>query len=189
MKRCIKNKILLIRDAQSNEERISKSLRIEKNLLGLEEFDKAKTVMFYISKGSEVHTKMMIKETIRREKKVVVPVTKLDQRELVVSELLDLDELKLGAFDVPEPKNPKPFPVDKIDLIVVPGIAFDKRGNRLGYGLGFYDRFLCSLKEGATILALAYDFQVLEEIPNDHHDVPADIIITESQIISPLKRG
>ncbi len=184
MKRCIKNKILLIRDAQSNEEMISKSLQIEKNLLGSEEFDKAKTVMFYISRGSEVHTRMMIKEAMKKRKKVLVPVTKLDEKELSVSELLDLDELKLGAFDVPEPKNPKLFSADKIDLIIVPGIAFDKNGNRLGYGLGFYDRFLCSLKEGATIVALAYDFQVLDEIPNDHHDVPVDTIITESQIIS-----
>ena len=189
MKRDVKKKILLIRDVQSNEEIIFKSLQIEKNLLDLEEFDKAKTVMFYISKGSEVHTRMMIKEAIRREKKVVVPITKLDKKELVVSELLDLDELKLGAFDVPEPKNTKLVSADKIDLIIVPGIAFDKMGNRLGYGLGFYDRFLCSLKEGATIVALAYDFQVLDEIPNDHHDVPADTIITESQIIRPLKRG
>jgi len=82
-------------------------------------------------------------------------------------------------------KNPKLFSADKIDLIIVPGIAFDKNGNRLGYGLGFYDRFLCSLKEVATIVALAYDFQVLDEIPNDHHDVPVDTIITESKIISP----
>ena len=70
MKRRIKKKILLIRDAQSNEEIIFKSLQIEKNLLGLEEFDKAKTVMFYISKGSEVHTRMMIKEAIRRSSKI-----------------------------------------------------------------------------------------------------------------------
>ncbi len=189
MKRCIKNKILVIRDALSVEEILWKSSQIEKNLLGLEEFAKAKTVMFYISKGSEVNTTMIIEEGLRRGKKVVVPVTKLEERELVASELLDLDELKLGAFDVPEPKDAKLISVDEIDLIVVPGVAFDTKGHRLGYGLGFYDRFLCSVRDDATIVALAYDSQVLDEIPNDHHDVPAEMIITESRIIRPLKRG
>lgn len=189
MKRCIKNKILAIRDAQSSEEILRKSSKIEKNLLALDGFTKAKTVMFYISKGSEVNTRRMIKEAMKMGKRVLVPVTKLDEKELVVSDLLDLDELTLGSFDVPEPKDPKLVSAGEVDFVVVPGIAFDTRGNRLGYGLGFYDRFLCSLKEGATIVALAYDFQVLDEIPNDHHDVPADKIITESRTICHLNRG
>ena len=189
MKRCIKNKILAIRDALSREDILGKSLQIEKNLLALEEFVKAKTVMFYISKGSEVHTRRMIKEAIKRGKRIVVPVTKLDRRELVVSELLDLDELTLGAFDVPEPKDQKLVSAGEIDLIIVPGIAFDTSGNRLGYGLGFYERFLSSVRDDAIIVALAYDSQVLDEIPNEHHDVPADAIITESRVIGPLNRG
>lgn len=189
MKKCIKNKILVIRDAQSSEEILCKSLQIEKNLLGLEEFDKAKMVMFYISKGSEVHTRRMIKEAMKRGKRVAVPVTKLDERELAVSELLDFDELTPGAFDVPEPKDPKLISAGEVDLIVVPGIAFDMRGYRLGYGLGFYDRFLSSVREDAIIVALAYDSQVLDEMPNERHDVPADAIITESRVIRPLNRG
>ncbi|MDI6640250.1 MAG: 5-formyltetrahydrofolate cyclo-ligase [Methanocellales archaeon] len=189
MKRGIKNNILAIRDAQSGEEILRKSLQIEKKLLALEEFAKAKTVMFYISKGSEVHTRVMIKEAMGRGKRVVVPVTKLDERRLVASELLGFDELTLGAFGVPEPKNPKLVSVGEIDLIVVPGVAFDPSGNRLGYGLGFYDRFLSSVRDDAIIVALAYESQVLDEIPNEHHDVPADIIITESRVIRPLHRG
>jgi 5-formyltetrahydrofolate cyclo-ligase len=73
--------------------------------------------------------------------------------------------------------------MEKMDLLIIPGIVFDLQGNRLGYGKGYYDRFL-SLRKIKYIIALAYELQVINQIPNNEHDIPVDIIITEKRIIS-----
>jgi 5-formyltetrahydrofolate cyclo-ligase len=121
-------------------------------------------------------------------KRVLVPFVSLKRGELLISEINDLHDLSPGAFGIPTPKHPKEFPLDKIDLVIVPGIAFDKKGNRVSYGGGFYDRFLRKLKSGADFIGLAYDLQMVPRINPNKTDVRLEKIITEKEIIDCRQR-
>ena len=134
---------------QSPFERTKKSIEIKKRLFLLEEFKRAKLVMFYVSKGGEeVETKDMILETLRMGKRVAVPVTVLSEKNLYPAEITDYDkELSEGRYGILEPRQGsiRPVPLEEIDLVIVPGVAFDDKSNRLGRGEGYYDRFLGGL--------------------------------------------
>jgi len=99
--------------------------------------------------------------------------------------LKNLNELEPGAFNILEPKKEffRPVSPDDIDLVIIPGVAFDKDGDRIGYGMGFYDRFLRSMKKNIPVVALAYEFQIVDDIPVDDTDVTVHKIITEERII------
>jgi 5-formyltetrahydrofolate cyclo-ligase len=94
-------------------------------------------------------------------------------------------ELTLGPWGILEPKGEfyRPFPLEEIDVVIVPGVAFDERGNRLGFGRGFYDKFLRRLSERVSFVALAFELQVVRRLPSQSHDVAVDYIITEKRII------
>jgi 5-formyltetrahydrofolate cyclo-ligase len=135
-------------------------------------------VMMYYSIHHEVETTLLIKMLFTMGKSVALPACTLDKslRALVIQ---DLDDLVPGIFGLSEPKDTAPeIKSQELDLIIVPGLAFDKRGFRLGHGGGYYDRFLA--KTFALKLGLAYDFQVVEELPVDHHDIPLDALLTVS---------
>jgi 5-formyltetrahydrofolate cyclo-ligase len=156
---------------------------IRQTLLSLPELKRAGTVLFYVSIGGEVRTEEAISETLRMGKKVLVPFANANDRTLKISEIHDLDELSPGAFGIPEPKHPKEFPLNEIDLVVIPGIAFDRSGNRVGYGMGFYDRFLNNLKKNVPLVAVAYDFQIVDSVPRDANDIRVHKIVTEKEVI------
>ncbi len=153
-----------------------KSQRICAVLTQLPEFKRAKSIAFYISTKSEVHTHDLIKTLLeKKEKKVSVPVYSAN----VLSEISSWSELSEGAFGILEPKNLSV--VNDADLIIVPGVAFDRQCNRLGHGKGFYDKLLKNYK-GKSI-ALAYEQQIVDKIPTEDHDVKVNKIITEKWII------
>ena len=182
----IRKKILSLRRSQPKEEKRKKDSLIQDRLFKLPEFIKAKTILFYISTEDEVGTEQIIKRALKENKRVIVPVSKVEERNLSLSELKDYDsELELGAFNILEPKKEfrRFISPDELDLIVVPGVAFDSSGNRLGRGMGFYDRFLKRIKRKIPILGLAYEFQIVDEIPVDDKDVSVDKIVTEDRII------
>jgi 5-formyltetrahydrofolate cyclo-ligase len=182
----IRKKILSLRDSITEEEMNSKSEKIREKLFNLPEFKKAKVILFYVSKGSEVKTEGMIKLALKSGKRVVVPISDVKQKKLILSELKDFDkELEPGTFKILEPKKEffRPISPDNIDFIIVPGIAFDKNGNRIGYGMGFYDKFLSSLKKHIPVIGLAYEFQVVDNIPATDKDVTVDKILTEKRVI------
>lgn len=156
------------------------------------EFRCAKTVMFYVSFRSEVETEKMIRNALDVRKRVVIPV--VDGEEIVAAEIKNFKkELTKGSFGIREPKKEFRGRVDQkeIDLVIVPGVVFDKRGGRLGYGRGYYDRFLRSksirLRMGRShqcaVIGLAFDLQIAEKIPLVEKDVRVDKIVTESGII------
>jgi 5-formyltetrahydrofolate cyclo-ligase len=186
-KKALRKKILVLRDALTPEERIKKSRVIKSFLFSLPEFIQAKMVMFFISFRSEVLTEEMIKEAIALKKKVVVPVTDLQHRWLKISELKDYDkDLFLSTYGILEPKKEKVKEVrpDEIDLVVAPGSVFDERGRRIGYGGGYYDRLLRELKQETKIAALAFELQIVDEVPAEQdRDIPVDLIITEERVI------
>ncbi|HDI12518.1 MAG TPA: 5-formyltetrahydrofolate cyclo-ligase [Hadesarchaea archaeon] len=188
-KTAIREKYKSLRKRLSREEVLAKSRRIKKLLFELPEFDQAKTVAFYVAKreSHEVETEEMIKETLKLGKRVLVPV--VDGAKILFSDLRDYDsELAPGTFGVPEPKPlfRRPVPVSESDLIVVPGVAFDCRGYRLGYGGGYYDRLLreASLtRPSLSSVGLGYELQIVEKLPVTAEDVPVDILVTEKRVL------
>ncbi len=185
-KESIRKKILYLRNSQSQFSAITKSYRIQGRLFRLPEFTRAKTILFYVSTRDEVKTESMIKKALEYGKRVVVPISNLKERTLNLSEIKDFDsELEPGAFNILEPKERflRPVSPEEIDLVIVPGVAFDEKGNRLGYGMGFYDRFLRSVKKDTPVIGLAYEFQIIEKIPVDDTDVTVDKVVTEERII------
>ena len=183
----IRKRILSLRDSQTEEEMRSKSELIQKRLFNLPEFKKAKTIMFYVATRSEVRTEQMIKVALKQGERVVVPISDVKNRKLILSELKDFDELEPGTFNILEPKKEfiRRVSPEEIDLVITPGIAFDKDGDRIGYGMGFYDNFLSSLKKRIPVVGLAYELQMVDDIPVNDKDVTVDKIVTEERIINP----
>ena len=159
------------------------SRAIKERLAAIPEFSNAKTVFVYVSAKNEVSTAEVIKELLDAGKRVLVPVSNPDKKELTASELLDLSELGNGHFGILEPKKEfvRPAAADGIDISIIPGTAFDEHGNRLGYGHGYYDRFLSQTK--APVIALAYEFQIVDKIEPDIYDVKVNKIVTEKRVI------
>jgi len=167
----IRSKISLRLLTQREEDRRKKSKIISKKLLKLKVFKRAKTVMFYIAFSGEVDTTEMIKEAIKLGKKVTVPVCDKNNRLIGPCLLEEGAHLKKGPYGVREPVNKICFKLQDIDLVLVPGVAFDKQGNRLGRGKGCYDRMLAKLPCSTPTIGLAFDFQILPVIPTCCHDV------------------
>ena len=179
IRKILKNKRLNL----SKNEILIKSKQIKNRLFQMDEFKKAKNILFYVSYNGEVFTHEAIEEALSK-KIVVVPISNKNDYSLIFSKLDSFNDLEEGAYGILEPKKDliKEISIDKIDLIIIPGIGFDLRGNRIGHGKGFYDRLLKNTN--ALIIALAFDFQIIEKIPTENHDRSADIIITEKRIIN-----
>ncbi len=185
MKSKLKPEIFEKRKALSKEEVSLRSERIKERLYSLGEFKKAKNIMIYVSFNNEADTMGIIGESLKnKEKAVLVPYVNKDKL-LQISKINSFDDLEPKTFGILEPKEGKirKFDAEKLDLVIVPGIAFDRRGHRIGYGKGHYDRFLENLPKQVKKIALAFDFQLIEKIPEEKHDVAMDIIITEKEII------
>ncbi len=169
-----------------------KSVFIGESLFNLREFSKAGTVMFYNSKASEVRTQDMVRRALDMGKRVVVPVMDTLEYRLFLSELRDFDtELCIGTFQVPEPRDEciRPVSPEEVDIFILPGVAFDRRGSRLGFGGGYFDKLLKQTKRGALFLGLAFQEQMVEEIPQAPHDIPVHMVITEKEVIKCNQRG
>lgn len=167
---------------QSKAQRQKKSLAIKKKLFSAPQFKKARFVMFYVSKKEEVDTLPMIDESLKIGKRVCVPVTLKGEKKIVASEISDRkDQLVKGPYGIYQPKKEfiKPVSTQDLDLVIVPGVAFDKKTNyRLGRGAGYYDRFLKNIPHRIPRIGLAFDFQLADRLPVFSHDVPVDKVIT-----------
>ncbi len=154
-----------------------KNLLVTRKLLELQEYKDAQSVLFYVSTPEEVDTHKAIQESLALGKSVFVPKIKGDV--LWICPLLGFEELQPGEFGILEPCEPaSPTHPTEIDLIVIPGLAFDRQGNRLGQGKGHYDRLLKETR--GFKVGVAFDEQVTEELPVEAHDVPLDLLLTDS---------
>lgn len=184
-KKEVRRQVLERRDALPAEVIAQKSAAIWNRLAGLPEFIAARRVMFFVTFGSEVLTDPMIRTARAQGKEVAVPKTVPKEKRLIPSLLLDLEEdLAVGHYGVREPMPAALRPVDPatLDLVIVPGVAFTEKGQRLGYGAGFYDRFLL-LAPQARRVAIAFDLQVVPWLPVGEHDLPVHTIVTETRVI------
>ena len=181
MKHKIRKYIKNIISSYSTLEKSRKRGIIKNKLFNEEEFKKAKVVMFYVSLRDEVDTGFMIDEALRAGKRVCVPVILKEDKRLIAGEIKNrLEDLESQHFGIYQPRydRVREVPLDDIDLVVVPGVAFDNKNIRLGRGHGYYDRFLSGLPNTTKAIGLAFDFQVLEDLPQDPHDIPVWKTIT-----------
>jgi len=184
-KQSLRNKIALLKKTHSPKELLRKSRQIKKALFETQEFKKAGTILFYASMKGEVQTKEMIHGALRMGKQVAVP--KIRGNELRLYSISGWGELKKSRRGIPEPMNAPSMQLKKIGLIILPGLAFDRFGNRLGRGKGYYDRLL-SKAEKPPRIGLAFAFQALSKIPHNSKDQKVHKILTEKEIID-CKKG
>jgi len=165
--------------AQPPEERLRKSRAIKEKLFLEPGFKKAKVVMLYASRDEEVSTWDIIEEALAEGKKVALPRC-VSQTEVIPKEITDRDtDLEKGTYSIYEPRaSQRDVKIEEIDLVVVPGVAYDRENNRIGRGKGFYDRFLKTLAPRTATIGLAFDFQILQKLPQDSHDIPVSKVIT-----------
>lgn len=178
----LRKSLLLRRKELSPEVRKRKDKAILNLLSSLPEFRDAKRVLLYCSVKGEPDLSPLMHTLISKGREAVLP--KVRGSEL---ELLSVDSpgsLVRGRFNIPEPISGKRVDPSQLDLVIVPGVAFDRRGFRIGFGKGYYDRLLKKVK--APKVGVAYSFQVLNEVPRDTWDEPVDIIVTEKSIIRRL---
>ncbi|MDD5731100.1 MAG: 5-formyltetrahydrofolate cyclo-ligase [Candidatus Omnitrophica bacterium] len=174
-KQLIRNKILFKLKIQKEEDRNRKSRIIKEKLFRIRVFQKAKTVMFYIPLNDEVDTREMIKEAQNLGKNILVPVCW--NRTIIACMLDNHAKLQKGPYGVWEPVIKKHVGLDDLGAVIVPGLAFDKKGNRLGRGKGYYDRFLTTVPKTTASIGMAFDFQILPEVPVTATDINVDQII------------
>jgi 5-formyltetrahydrofolate cyclo-ligase len=178
------------KDIQDNRDRLDKTSRKEKSFLiakrlkGLDKYRYSSNILAYYPFRSEIDTRMIIKDALDCGKEVALPRVGAEGLDLYY--IKDLSEdLEPGSYDImePIPSRCRPAEPHKMDIVIVPGVGFDRKHNRLGYGGGFYDRLLAGIPRSVPRIALAFDLQVLDEIPVSGHDLKIDILITESQTI------
>lgn len=186
MKGELRREILKKRNEMTGDEVLEKSTAIIKKLLALEDYKQSAVVMAYLDFRNEVKTGKLVKDAVAGGKKVLVPVTDKANKRLIPSLIENYPgDIAPGTWGIPEPKPGRLKEVDplEIDLVIVPGVAYDIYGNRIGYGGGYYDRFLPRTKPGVVTMAPAYEFQVRDWIGSGKHDWPVDYIVTEKRII------
>lgn len=157
-----------------------KSNIIYKKIIDLPVFKESENIFCYIAYKNEVETRSIIEKAVTLEKKLYMPVIKGDN--MFFGEFSSFEDLRKGAFGILEPRTIKEVSVLNA-LVLVPGVGFDRKGNRIGFGKGFYDRYFHN-NPTCLKVALAYDFQIAkQEIPSEEHDVLMDFIITEQEVI------
>lgn len=159
------------------------SATVQRAAFNLDEWRKTKIVCCYLAMPLEVQTETIIEECRRDKKLLFVPAFQ-NKLQKYIPAVFDPDEdVQLGKFNVLEPVSPRWIRSEKIDLVFVPGLAFDRQGGRLGHGAGHYDRLLTrKMFRSACKVGLAFDFQIFNRLPLRADDVRMDVVITESEI-------
>lgn len=202
MKKKIRARLLRKRDSLMPELKIQKEAAIEKRLFELEEFRRAKSLLAYVSFRSEVDTTRFLQDIINSGKKLVLPAVDSRHNVLRLYEIKETSELEYGYMGILEPgvRENREVALPDIDLIIIPGAAFDLKGNRLGYGGGYYDKLLSGIRDQRAVvsnkeltsnpqppiplfIALAFEEQIVLEIPSEPHDIKMDLIITDNRLI------
>ncbi len=181
----IRQRALKLRQGLTPQVQAEKSLQIEQKLFELQDIKQALLVMFYISFASEVQTLSMIRRALQAGYRVGVPVVDEERRQLLISEIYGLEhQLHKGSFGVWEPKPQfiHPLELPQIEVVILPGVAFDERGHRLGYGKGYYDKLLKEARH-QVLIGLAYEVQIAPAVPESDQDVKVHLVVTENRVI------
>ncbi len=181
-KTTLRSHVLSLRSAQSPREREEKSNAIAMRVLASVEWINARTIMLYASTPREVHTTQLIESALREGKRVCLPAQESASAPINAYAIRSMDELERGSLGFVQPPALHSRLVSKknIDVVIVPGVAFDEKGNRLGRGMHFYDDFLAGMH--AVKIGLAFELQIVENVPTEAHDVPVDLVVTEKRL-------
>ncbi len=181
MKKSLRTQKLLERLKQHPKEKTLKDEKIVAKLAKFELFQKAKNIMFYIPIHGEVDLTSLFKQF--PEKRFILP--RVNEKTLDLHYVKSLSNLVKGKFQLLEPKKTSPkAKIYDVEIVLVPGIVFSHDGHRIGYGKGFYDRLLKKLT--CPKVGIAYDFQIIENMAAEEHDVPMDTIITEKMVVKTI---
>jgi len=165
----------------------NRSEAIQRRLLSEFPIPADATWLAYVNVRNEVETKGILEEVLRIQGSVVVPYC-LSNNQLGLFMLSDWQQLEQGSFGIREPiaalRAERTVSPETLDAVVMPGVAFDRRGNRIGYGKGYFDRLLETLRSDCLKIGLAFDCQIFSALPTEPHDIPVDHLVTETQVIS-----
>ena len=182
-KKKLRNIILDKRNSIDNYIKEGMDRELFNNLINFDLYKKAKNIFIYLSFGSEIDTRPIIDIALEDGKEVYIPKVYKSNKDMKAIRLNSYDNLEENSMGILEPKDDSSFIAkENIDLIIVPGAVFDIHGNRIGYGGGYYDRFLADIKDKRNKVVLAYDLQVVDFIEVEEHDIKMDYIITNSRI-------
>lgn len=173
-----------VRDSIPEKERKAKSNLILEHLTSLPAYELAEHIFLYLSFRSEVDTFSLLRHALDQGKKIYAPITLVKEKALLCCRVKDpKKDMEIDAYGILSPKFHKEsiLPAKYIDLVIVPGLAFDEKKYRMGYGGGFYDRFIPKLSDHATTVALAFEKQIYPQIPIDPYDSRMDMIVTEKR--------
>lgn len=183
----IRREVLARRDALAADERARASAAIRDRLLDLDVVAGARTLLGFASFGTEVQLDPLLHDRIGRGVGVFLPyIASMSPPVLETVRVTDLErDLVPARMGIREPAahGRRPARLDRLDVVIAPGVAFDTAGRRLGYGAGFYDRLLPRLRPGTPVIAVAFATQVIDAVPATPRDVPVDVIVTEAQTI------
>ncbi len=183
MKNNFRKKVIEYRNNKDADFVSTNSQIIAGKLLSMSCIKNASTIMLYLDFNNEVKTDQLITKLISLKKTVAAPVTIKDERKLIPFKITNLkDDINIGAYSIREPKQDpyNELNVENIDILIVPAVAYDKDCYRLGYGGGFYDRFIKRLRDDTITIGIAFDLQVFESIPKENHDAQLNYVITEN---------
>ena len=173
-KKTLRKHIRQLKSAMTPEEIEQRSKRLEELFCATEAYRNAKTIYGYLPYNQEVRTVPMLERALRDGKQVAVPKVYGDEMRFVYMEDLSLTAPGFGG--IPEPVADTPVAEDTTALVLMPGLAFDESGRRIGYGGGYYDRFLSREPDHPTV-ALCYEFQMVEDLPVEAFDIPVDLVL------------
>lgn len=183
-KQRLRQVILAERKALADSEVSSSSILVQKAFVASDEFARAGVLALYAPIHNEVDTALVFAEAVASRKTVLYPA--VSDEGLIFRRVLGLDELRKGAFGIQEPASPSEvYDPHEADIIVIPGVVFDVGGKRIGYGKGYYDKTLHALEGRGKLVGFCYDFQLVDEITDEPHDVKMDLLITEKRVIRP----
>lgn len=180
-KELLREKYIVFRNNLSEDKVKEVSSRITNMFFSLEAIKEKQNFLLYHSFGNEIITYDIINVILRENKNVYLPY--ISNKKIEISQIYSKKELKSGAFGIMEPLDRQDINVNKMDVLVVPGLLFDRKGYRIGYGGGYYDRLLAGIDSHILTIGLAYDDFLQESLPIDKYDIPVKLIISEKQIL------
>jgi 5-formyltetrahydrofolate cyclo-ligase len=180
-KRALRARMRRLREAVTGPERIRLAMELERRLLALPEFERAGTVLLFYSFGSEVPTRGVADHLLAAGKRLLLPY--LSEDDMEAAEVLPGEALVQASYGPKEPSRRTAVDPHEVDLVVTPGLAFDRRGYRLGYGRGLYDRYLARLRPAALRIGIGFSLQIVEEVPAGPSDEPVHMVVTDAESI------
>jgi 5-formyltetrahydrofolate cyclo-ligase len=180
-KRALRVRMRALREAVTGPERTRLTTELERRLLAVPEFAAARTVLLFYSFGSEVPTKGVADRVLAAGKRLLLPY--LDEKTMEAAEILPGETLVQTPYGPKEPSRRAAVDPHEVDVVVTPGLAFDRQGHRLGYGRGFYDQYLSRLRPAALRIGIGFSVQVVDEVPAGPSDERVHMVITDAEAI------